>query len=52
MNTWLQWALFPGILVTSYNLVEEPGQIEEPKEIFLVQFEFNLESLNPNLYLF
>ena len=45
-------ALFPGILVTSYNLFEEPGQIKESKEIFLVQFEFNLEPFNPNLHLF
>ena len=41
-NAWLQWALFPGISVASYILVEEPGQTEEPKEIFLAQFEFNL----------
>ena len=41
-NTWLQWVLFPGISVVSINLVEEAAQIEEPKEIFLVQFEFNL----------
>ena len=41
-NTWLKWALFSGISVVSYNLVEEPGQIEELKEILLVQFEFNL----------
>ena len=31
-----------GIQVVSYNLVEEPGQIKEPKQILLVQFEFNL----------
>ena len=30
-NTWLKWAFFPGISVVSYNLVEEPGQIEELK---------------------
>ena len=41
-NTWLKWALFSGNSVISYNLVEEPGQIEELKEILLVQFEFNL----------
>ena len=32
----------PGISVVNINLGEEPVQIEEPKEIFLVQFEFNL----------
>ena len=41
-NTWLKWALSSGISVVSYNLVEEPGQIEELKEILLVQFEFNV----------
>ena len=41
-NTWLKRALFSGISAVSYNLVEEPGQIEELKEIVLVQFEFNL----------
>ena len=41
-NTWLKWALFSGISVVSYNFVEERGQIEELKEIVLVQFEFNL----------
>ena len=41
-NTWLKWALSSGKSVVSYNLVEEPGQIEELKEILLVQFEFNL----------
>ena len=43
---------FLGILVVSYNLVEEPGQIKEPNEIFLVQLEFNLKPFNPNLYIF
>ena len=41
-NTWLKRALFSGISVVSYNVIEEPGQVEELKEILLVQFEFNL----------
>ena len=41
-NTWLKWAIFSGISVISHNLVEEPGQNEELKEILLVQFEFSL----------
>ena len=41
-NTRLKRKLFSGISVVSYNVIEEPGQVEELKEILLVQFEFNL----------